>query len=121
MRKLLLPMLAMLLPLAAADLTTLHIVVTNQEGRPIDRASVIVKFVQGRAKAKFGAKIHENWELKTSQEGTAKVPAIPQGKIMVQIIAKNYQTFGQTFDVEQEDKTIEIKLNPPQQQYSAHQ
>ena len=52
--------------------------------------------------------------------GIAKLPSIPQGKILIQIIAKNYQTFGQNFDVDEENKTIEIKLNPPQAQYTVH-
>jgi hypothetical protein len=38
----------------------------------------------------------------------------------VQVIAKNYQTFGQNFDVDEEQKTLEIALNAPQSQYSAH-
>ena len=37
----------------------------------------------------------------------------------MQVIAKNYQTFGENFDVDEEQKTLEIKLNPPQPQYSA--
>jgi hypothetical protein len=119
MRKLLLPLLLALLPLAASDLTKLEIVVTNQDGKPIDRASVVVKFVQGRSKIKF-TKIRKEWDLKTSQEGIARIPTIPQGKILIQVIAKNYQTFGETFDVTEEEKTIEIKLKPPQAQYSAH-
>jgi len=105
----------------AGDTTKLRIHVTNQAGKPVDNASVIVKFVSGRSKTKFGAKIHTEWDMRTSQEGIAKMPTIPQGKILVQINAKNYQTFGQTFDVEEEEKTIEIKLNPPQAQYSAHE
>ena len=109
----------MMLPLAASDLTKLQIVVTNQDGKPIDRASVIVKFVQGRSKIKF-TKIKKTWELKTTQEGIARIPSIPQGKIQIQVIASRYQTFGQIFDVTEEEKTIEIKLNPPQTQYSAH-
>ena len=108
------------LPLAASDQTKLQIVVTNQNGKPVDNASVIVKFVQGRSVTKFGAKIRTEWDLKTNQEGVAKIPTIPQGKILIQIIAKNYQTFGETYDVKEEDKTIEIKLNPPQPQYTAH-
>jgi hypothetical protein len=48
------------------------------------------------------------------------VPEIPQGKIRIQVIAKGYQTFGQVFDVTQEEITIPITLNPPQQQYTAH-
>jgi hypothetical protein len=120
MRKLLGILVFVLTPLMAADLTTLKIVVTNQNNRPVDNASVVVKFVQGRSKAKFGAKIRTEWNLKTSQEGIAKLPSIPQGKILIQIIAKNYQTFGQTFDVDETEKTVEIKLNPPQAQFSAH-
>ena len=57
---------------------------------------------------------------RTGQEGTVKIPTIPQGQILIQIIAKNYQTFGQTFDIADAEKTIDIKLNPPQSQYSAH-
>ncbi len=120
MRKLVALFVFVLAPLMAADQTTLKIVVTNQSGHPVDNASVIVKFVQGRSKAKFGAKIRTEWNLKTSQEGIAKLPSIPQGKILIQIIAKNYQTFGQTFDVDEEEKTVEIKLNPPQPQFTAH-
>ena len=108
-----------LLPMHAADLTKLKIVVTNMEGKPVDRAAVIVKFVQGRSKIKF-TKIRKEWELRTSQEGIAKIPSIPQGKILIQVIAKNFQTFGETFDVDEEEKTIEVKLKAPQQQYSAH-
>ena len=124
MRKLLLLLVCAVVAapsLPAADQTNLRIVVTNQAGKPIDNASVTVKFVSGRSKAKFGAKIRTEWDMRTSQEGIVKLPSIPQGKILIQIIAKNYQTFGQTFDVAEENKTIDIKLNPPQQQYSAHQ
>lgn len=120
MRKLILLAITALLPLVAADETNLKVLVTNQAGKPVDNASVIIKFVQGRSKAKFGAKDRKEWDMKTNQEGMVKVPSIPQGKILIQIIAKNYQTFGETFDVEQDEKTIEIKLNPPQAQYTAH-
>jgi hypothetical protein len=120
MRKLLLLLIAALLPALAADETNLTIIVTNQKGKPVDNASVIVKFVQGRSAVKLGAKIRKEWDMKSNQEGTVKVPSIPQGKILIQVIAKNYQTFGQTFDVEQDVQTVEIKLNPPQSQYTAH-
>ena len=120
MRKLLFLLAVTLLPSGAADLTTLQILVTNTSGKPVDNASVIVKFVPGRSKMKFGAKIHTEWDMKTSQEGLAKIPSIPQGKISVQVIAKNYQTFGEIFDVEEAEKTIEVKLNPPQPQFTAH-
>ncbi len=107
-------------PALADDLTKLKFVVTNDSGKPVDRADVVVKFVAGRSIVKLGKKIRTSWEIRTTQEGTAEVPEIPKGKILIQVIAKNYQTFGQTFDVTEDEKTIEIKLNPPQTQYTAH-
>ena len=107
-------------PARADDVTKLKFVVTNTSGKPVDRADVIVKFVSGRSIVKLGKKIRTSWEMRTTQEGTAEVPEIPKGKILIQVIAKNYQTFGQTYDVSDDEKTIEITLNPPQQQYTAH-
>src|SRR6266576_6978060 len=110
-----------LLGSASAQTTKLRIEVKNPDGKPVDRASVLVKFVEGRSIVKLGKKIRTSWELKTNQDGVATIPPIPQGQILVQVIAKNYQTFGQKFDVNEEEKTIAITLKPPQSQYSAHQ
>lgn len=112
--------LALMLPAFGAEMTTLTIAVKSPGGKPVENASVIVKFVKGRSKAKFGKKIRTEWELRSNQEGMVKIPPIPQGTILVQVIAKDYQTFGENFDVDQDEKTIDIKLNPPQPQYSAH-
>ena len=101
-------------------MTQINIVVKTQGGKPVDRASVVVKFVQGHSIVKLGKAIKTTFELRTNQDGEARIPAIPQGKIQVQIIAKGFQTFGQIFDVNEEEKTLEITVNPPQQQYSAH-
>jgi hypothetical protein len=106
--------------LADPPMTKLRIEVRNPGDRPVDRAGVIVRFVQGRSVAKFGKKIRTHWELRTNQEGAVSVPPIPQGKILIQVIAKGYQTFGEYFEVSEEEKTIPIKLNSPQPQYSAH-
>jgi hypothetical protein len=122
MRFLLLPALLLFgLGVQAAEMTNLNITVRTQSGKPIDRASVIVRFVEGRSIVKLGKAIRTTFELRTNQDGEAKIPTIPQGKIRIQVIAKNYQTFGQIFEVDQEEKDIEIKLNPPQQQYTSHQ
>lgn len=112
--------LALAFSLFAAPMTTLTIEVRSPGGKPVDNASVIVKFIQGHSITKLGKGIRKEWELRTNQEGFAKIPPIPQGKILVQVHAKEYQTFGQTFDVDEEQKTLTIKLNPPQPQYTAH-
>jgi hypothetical protein len=112
---------ALVLPLwAAAPMTTLTIQVKSKSGKPVESASVIVKFVKGHSVVKLGKSIRKEWELRTNQEGRVKIPPIPQGQILIQIIAKDYQTFGQTFDIDEENKTVDIELNPPQPQYSAH-
>ena len=119
----LLALAAVFFPLAAEEddgTTRLRIEVKNLHDKPVERASVIVKFVEGRSVVKFGKKIRTRWELRSNNEGVAKIPPIPQGKILVQVIAKGYQTFGETYDVDETEKTIEVKLNPPQPQYSAH-
>lgn len=102
-------------------MTRLRVEVKNLNDKPVERASVVVRFVEGRSIVKFGKNVVTRWEMRTNQEGVAKVPTIPQGKILIQVIAKGYQTFGKTFDVSEEEKTIEVKLNPPQPPYSAHQ
>jgi len=123
MRGLLL-ILALALPLSfpasADDVTKLKIVVTTRSGRPIDRADVIVRF-GGRSLVKLGKMVRTTWEMRSSQEGVAEIPDMPKGQVRIQVIAKGYQTFGDTFDVNEDERTIEIKLNPPQKQYSSHE
>jgi hypothetical protein len=103
------------------DMTKLTIEVKTLSDKPVERATVVVRFVEGRSIKKFGKKITTRWELRTNQQGQAKIPPIPQGKILVQVIAKGFQTFGETFEVNEQEKTLEVKLNPPQPQYSVHQ
>src|SRR5436190_6919603 len=107
--------------LAAAPMTKLNVVVKSPSGKPVDRASVVVRFVEGHSVVKLGKAVRTTFEMRTNQEGEVKIPSIPQGKIRIQVIAKGYQTFGQIFDVTEDEKTVDIALNPPQQQYSAHQ
>lgn len=116
--------LALAMPAPAQDsddLTTITVEVRNPREKPIPRASVIVRFVEGRSIAKLGKKIITSYELRTSNEGTVSVPPIPQGKILIQVIAKGYQTYGDYHEIYEEEKTVPITLNPPTKQYSAHE
>jgi hypothetical protein len=118
MRQLLL-CIVLALPALAGDVTKLKVVVTNQDGRPVNRADVIVRF-GGGSKTNPKKKMHTAWELHSTTLGVAEVPEMPKGLIQVQVIAKGYQTFGHTFEVAEDERTIEVKLSPPQPQYSAH-
>ena len=66
----------------------------------------------------LAGKSRTTWETRSNQDGIAKIPQIPKGKIRIQVNAKGYQTFGQDFQVEEDERTLEIKMNPPQPQYS---
>lgn len=114
--------LALALPLLAdPPMTSLTVEVRNIHDKPVERASVVVKFVRGRSAFKFGKKQITTWQLKTNQDGIARLPSIPQGDIRVQVIAKGYQTFGETYEIEEAERTVLVRLNPPQPQYSSHQ
>src|SRR5215471_6992306 len=104
----------------AAPMTKINIVVKSNTGKAVDRASVVVRFVEGHSIVKLGKAVRTTFELRTNQEGEAGVPSIPQGKIRIQVIAKGFQTFGEVYDITDDEKTVNITLNPPQQQYSAH-
>ena len=106
----------------AAETTKLNITVKTQGGHPIDRAEVIVRWNanEKHPAARFGRAVRTTYEMRTNQEGQALVPEIPQGEIRIQVIAKGYQTFGNTFDITDAEKTLPITLNPPQQQYTSH-
>ena len=104
----------------APPLTTLSIEVKDPFNKPVDNAAVIIDFLASHQITKLGKRQAKHWEVHTNQEGHAEFPPLPQGTLQVQVVAKNYQTFGKKYDVDEQQKTIEIMLNAPQPQYSAH-
>ena len=106
--------------LADTAKTVIKIVVKNQFDKPVENAEVILDFLGPRTitKGLMHKKIH--WEVHTNQEGLAHFPPVPEGSVQLQINKKNYQTFGQKVDIEGEEQTVNVKLEPPQSQYSAH-
>ncbi|MGD0428479.1 MAG: carboxypeptidase-like regulatory domain-containing protein [Candidatus Acidiferrales bacterium] len=100
----------------ASDGTTrLRIRVTNSDDKPVGNASVYVRFNQP------GGFLHKDklaeLSFKTNEDGSVKVPAVPQGKILIQVIAKGLHTYGKWYDIEKDQDTIEIKLDPAPRWY----
>jgi hypothetical protein len=95
--------------------TRLRIVVTNTQDKPVGNASVYVRFNQP------GGFMHKDklaeLSFKTNEDGTVKVPAVPQGKILIQVIAKGWHTFGKWYDIDKDQDTIAIKLEAPPHWY----
>ena len=96
-------------------MTRLLIEVTGgDEKKPMAEASVYVRYYEDR-KTQTGKTVELN--LKTNQEGVARSPDVPQGKILVQIIAPGWKTYGEWFDVEEPEHTVQINLMRPPKWY----
>jgi hypothetical protein len=77
--------------------------------RPISDASVYVKFTDdGLLRDK---RVELN--LKTNQNGVARSPQIPKGRVLIQIVAPGWKTFGQWYDVDRNQQVIAINLERP--------
>lgn len=95
--------------------TKLRITVTGGEKDvPVSNASVYVRFPQEFNRSKL-----LEMALKTSQEGTVKVPPVPRdrGKIMIQVVASGWKPFGQWYTFEKDEESIAIKLERPPHWY----
>lgn len=96
----------------ASKTVHLTIVVTGAEDKkPIDSASIYVRFVVPHKLTGLDQKVEMN--LKTNLSGECHVPEIPQGKILIQIIAPGWKTFGEYYDLNQPEQTVNIALVRP--------
>jgi len=112
---------ACLILIAAVPQTKISVTVTDEHGKPIDNAAVILDFLGSHHQiTKLGKRKPVHWEVHTNQEGFAHFPPVPQGTIQLQVVAKNHQTFGNKFDIDTDERMIDVKLNPPQDQYTAN-
>lgn len=88
--------------------TRLKIVVINFDGKPAGNASVYVRFNQA------GSFLHKDTlaelSFKTNDDGTVKVPPVPIGKVLIQVVGKGLHTYGKWYDIGKDPDTIEIKL-----------
>ena len=95
--------------------TRLRIEVTaGEKNQPVDNASVYVKFPKERALRK--EKLVE-MNLKTNRDGIVKAPEIPRGKVLIQVIAEGWKTFGRWYDAEEDEQTVKIHLEKPPHWY----
>ena len=99
---------------AAKDSRLTIIVTGGEDKKPVDSASVYVKFVEERKYAK-DKKIEMN--LKTNMSGVCHVPVLPPGKFLIQVIAPGWKTFGEYYDIGQTEQTIKIELVRPPKWY----
>jgi Carboxypeptidase regulatory-like domain len=90
--------------------TKLKLIVTDSNGKPVGNASVYVRF--NETVGVFHKDKQAELNLKTNEDGTVKVPEVPQGKILIQVVAKGLHTYGKWYDIEKAEETVQIKLEP---------
>jgi hypothetical protein len=93
----------------------LRIEVTAPDGKPVGNASVYVRF--NETVGLFHRNKLAEMSFKTNQDGTVKVTDVPQGKILIQVIAKGWHTFGKWYDIQTDSETVQIKLEAPPHWY----
>ncbi len=87
------------------------LILRADDGTPVEGASVIFQLVDEKG----------NMELKTDQDGKTYIDVLPTGsKFLLQVLAKGYQTFGNSYDLDKKEMAIEVKLNRPGHQYSIY-
>jgi hypothetical protein len=83
----------------------LRIEVTGGDAnKPVDNASVYLRFPKEK-------KIE--LDLKTNQQGVARSPQIPQGRVLIQIVAPGWKTYGEYHEISESEQTIQIHLLRP--------
>src|ERR1700732_2444789 len=87
----------------------LRIEVTSPDGKPVGNASVYVRF--NESVGLFHRNKLAEMSFKTNQDGSVKVTDVPQGKILIQVIAKGWHTFGKWSEFDTNSKKVQIKLD----------
>jgi len=98
-----------------ADTVTIHIEVTGgDKDKPIEAASIYVRYTDPH---KHGSGRQVEMNVKTTPEGKARVPYVPRGKVVIQVIAEGWKTFGREFEITQDEQVIKIHLDKPHKWY----
>ncbi len=99
----------------ASGVSLLRIQVTaGEKDAPVDSASIYVRFLEVH---KIGKDHMIEMNVKTNKEGVVKLPSVPRGKTLIQVIAPGWKTFGHWYDLDQAEQTIKIKLEKPPRWY----
>jgi len=88
--------------------------VTGGEGnKPVENASVYFKIQEEHLIKDKKTEIN----VKTNQQGIAHIPDAPMGRILIQVVAEGWKTYGHWYDVTDAKQTIKIHLERPPKWY----
>ena len=80
----------------------------------VENASVYLKYVEEK-KLRKDKKYALN--VKTNRDGTAHIPDPPLGKVLIQVVADGWKTYGQYYVLNDSGTVIKIHLDRPTKWY----
>lgn len=86
----------------------------GEKESPIENASVYLKYVEEH-KLKKDKKVELN--VKTNRDGTAHVPDAPTGRVLIQVVADGWKTYGRWYDITEAKQIIKVHLEKPPHWY----
>jgi hypothetical protein len=86
----------------------------GEKGAPVENASVYLKYVEEH-RLKKDKKVELN--VKTNRDGTAHIPETPTGRVLIQVVADGWKTYGRWFDITEAKQTIKVHLEKPPRWY----
>lgn len=99
---------------APSPLNRLTIEVTGGDAnKPVENASVYLKTIEQRLIKDKKTEV----QVKTDRRGIAHIPDAPTGRVLIQIVADGWKTYGQWHDVNAPQQVIKIHLERPPKWY----
>ena len=86
----------------------------GEQETPVENASVYFKYIEEH-KIKKNKTMELN--VKTNREGVAHVPDAPLGRVLVQVLAEGWKTYGRWLDITDPKQTIKVHLERPPKWY----
>jgi hypothetical protein len=100
---------------ATPERTTVHVLVKDAASdQPIANARLTLQFREPAGEVRPSRSKVLSFSAKTNAQGRCKFSNIPKGTIHLIVTAERHQTFGQDFELEQDNQLIEVKLKKPQ-------
>jgi hypothetical protein len=101
-------------PQAATTARVTIEVTGGDKDTPVENASVYLKYVEER---KIGKDKKIEMNVKTNRDGMAHVPDAPLGRVLIQIVAEGWKTYGRWYDITDAKQPIRVHLDKPPKWY----
>jgi hypothetical protein len=80
----------------------------------VENASVYLKFTEEK---KLGKDKKYELNVKTNRSGVAHIPDPPMGRVLIQIVAEGWKTYGKYYELTDPGEVIKIHLDRPPKWY----